>query len=416
MDMTERYRLKNLKDFLSPEDLTLLENTNHDDLSLADNLIENAVGYFQLPLAFIPGIDINDKSYPLIPIVTEETSVVAALSTAILFMRKNATIKAIQKGDLSIGQIHFPRLKDPAEFITQIGHIKSNLILKANQGPCSGMIKRGGGVQDIMIKTIDEADLNNTVILHVMIDTKDAMGANIINQTCEFLRYKIEEITQEKALMAIVSNYNTEKITQVTLTIKNIDPLLAASIQDASLIASYDPYRAVTHNKGIMNGIDGLCLATGNDLRALEACIHAYASHLGIYRSISQWKADQDTLTGIFEAPLNLGMIGGITRTHPIASLGLKLTKVDSSKELAYLAGAVGLIQNFAALKALVGKGINEGHMRLHFKNLLKQAGIEKNDHPPMLSLLNRHFQEKGYITTSDIKTLFNRLKTDILK
>ncbi len=392
--------------------MQILKNSIGDDLELADTLVENAVGYFQLPFSIAPGITINSKKYPLIPLVIEETSVVAGLCKNILFANSNGTIVASQSGRGFIGQVHFPDLIHPEIFKNYILNCRENLITQANQNPCANMFQRGGGVFDITFRIIPRPDGKTMGVVHVLLDSQNAMGANIINQTCEYLRPLIENACGEKALLSILSNYNMEKLTKVELTLEGVDADLANRIAEASMIAQCDTYRAVTHNKGIMNGMDAVCLATGNDWRALEAGMHAFASHNGSYIGLSKWTAYGQQLKGTLEGPINVGIVGGVTNIHPMASLALRCLSVESSTELAYVMGAIGLIQNFAALRALVTDGIAKGHMRLHLKNLLKQAHATPLEQKKALKLLEKILDTKHYVSASDAHNVLKELRS----
>ena len=405
-------RLSLLREYLSDSDINLLSESIYDDLALADTLVENAVGYFQLPFAVAPGITINNKHYPLIPLVIEETSVIAALCKSILFANSHGTIQASQAGSGFIGQLHFPDIQNHQYFEQQIEAYKAEIILKANQGPCENMVRRGGGVKDITVRLIARFDNKSMGIVHVLVDTKDAMGANIINQTCEYLRPMIEALCGEKSLMCILSNYNTEKLTKIEIALDGIDEELASRIEIASIIAQHDSYRAVTHNKGIMNGMDAVCLATGNDWRALEAGMHGFAACNGQYRGLSRWVANGKKLHGVLEGPINIGTVGGVTNIHPIAALAMRCLQVKSATELAYVIGAVGLLQNFAALRALVTEGIAKGHMKLHLKNLLTQAGATAIEQKKALMHLEKIFDTKHYVSANDAHDVLKELRT----
>lgn len=405
-------RLELLSNYLDETDLKLLSESINDELELADTLIENAVGYFQLPFAIAPGITINNKLYPLIPLVIEETSVVAGLCKGILFTNSHGIISASQSGYGFIGQMHFPDVKDCENFESRILAHKEEVILKANQGPCENMVKRGGGVKDITVRLINSTDGKTMGVMHVLIDTKDAMGANIINQTCEYIKPMIEAVCGEKALMCILSNYNTEKLTKIEITLDGVEEDLAKLIEEASIIAQFDSYRAVTHNKGIMNGMDAVCLATGNDWRALEAGMHGFASHTGKYCGLSKWKSNGKQLNGILEGPINIGTVGGVTNIHPKSALAMRCLKVGNATELAYVIGAVGLIQNFSALRALVTEGITKGHMKLHLKNLLTQAGATTLEQKKALVYLEKIFYTKHYISANDALNVLKKLRS----
>lgn len=405
-------QLRRLENLLSAADLQLLKSTIDDDLELANILIENAVGYFKLPFALTPGITINNKAYPLIPLVVEETSVVAGLCKNIIFAKSHGTFFASQEGHSFIGQIHFPNLQAPEIFEKSILDIKEGLIVQANQNPCASMVKRGGGVQDITAMLITRPDTKIMGIVHVLVDTKDAMGANIINQTCEYLKPLIEASIAEKALMCILSNLNTERLTKVEILLEDLDETLAHRIEEASIVAQCDPYRAVTHNKGIMNGMDAVCLATGNDWRSLEAGMHGFAGHNGTYRGLSNWVAKGRQLKGTLVGPINVGIVGGMTGIHPMAAFSLRCLGVENSCELAYVMGAIGLIQNFAALRALVTDGISKGHMRLHLRNLLKQTDATPCEQKKVLISLKQIFSDKQYVTATDAHTILKKLRS----
>ncbi len=390
----------------------MLSSTFDDGLELADTLVENAVGYFQLPLALAPGITINNQHYPLLPLVTEETSVVAGLCKNIRFVNAHGKIAASQTGRGFIGQIHFPELANPEGFERCVLGVKAMLITTANRNPCASMVSRGGGVYEIIPRLITRPDGKIMGVVHILVDTKDAMGANLINQTCEYLKPRIEVATAEKALICILSNLNTEKLTCVEITLEDVDEDVAKRIEEASMLAQCDPWRAVTHNKGIMNGMDAICLATGNDWRALEAGMHGFAADHGAYRGLSHWVAKGRQLNGTLRGPINVGIVGGMTSIHPIAAFALRCLGVKSASELAYVIGAVGLIQNFAALHALVTDGIAKGHMRLHLKNLLKQTDATLLEQKKALSYLEKIFDTKHYVSATDAHKVLKDLRS----
>lgn len=404
-------RSKVLSKILSPRHLNFLDSTSTDNLEMADVFIENAIGYFQIPLGLAPGLTINGKTYPAIPLAIEETSVVAAISKTIKLINEQGTIEATTIGKNWIGQIHFPKISNPEDFSQIVQSLKFQWIQNANLNPCQSMVKRGGGLEDITVRILDRPDGHKAAILHLMMDTLDAMGANIVNQTCEYLRPQVEAATNEKALMSILSNWNTEKITRVTIQLHDFPPELTDKICEASLMAQIDPYRAVTHNKGVMNGMDALCIATGNDWRALEAGIHGHACKDGHYRGITQWFATGNTLQGIFEAPLNIGVIGGVTKAHPMAQLSLTCLNIEHTHDLAYVMGAVGLIQNLAALRALVTDGIVKGHMSLHISNLLHQTDASPSEKSRLQKAVTRQLLDKKYITQSDVTEHLKKIR-----
>jgi hydroxymethylglutaryl-CoA reductase len=306
-------------------------------------------------------------------------------------------------GQNIIGQIQFARIKNPEHFKADILNQKSYLIEIANKEVAHGLVARGGGVQDITVRFIDREDQTSTpglspfmAVVHVMLNPVDAMGANIVNQVCEFLKDHLQHLTGEKVTMCILSNLVDTKITRAEILIKNIDPVLAEKIQEASLFAELDPYRAATNNKGVLNGIDPILIATGNDWRAVESGIHAYAARSGQYRSITKWrKVGENSLHGIFEAPLIVGTVGGVTTLHPTAKIAMKMMGIQSAQQLSRICAAVGLTQNLGALKALTTVGIIEGHMKLHIKNLSLGAGAKEEEIP----LLQKRLEEVLQLT-----------------
>lgn len=411
-DVERKQALQVILDLLSYEDRALLRQSIFDDLDMADTLVENAVGYFALPLSLVPGMRVNEVLYPVIPLAVEETSVVAALKKTLSWINQKGVIRATAKGQGAIGQIHFSKISAADLFCKRIQKNRHIFIQKANEGPAASMVRRGGGVKDFHLRRLKRPDGEEMVILHVMMETMDAMGANVINQTCEFIQHLIEEATGEKALMSILSNLNTEKVTTIEIILEDVDEVLAQRIDEASLVAQLDPYRAVTHNKGIMNGMDAVCLATGNDWRALEAGIHGYAVREGCYRGISQWKAEERTLKGTLTAPITVGIVGGVTKVHPMAALSLRCLGVKRAQDLAFVLGAVGLIQNLAALRALVTEGITQGHMRLHLKNLIRQTNATPQEQALLLQELQKTLKEKKYVTVTDVHHILKDLRS----
>ncbi|MEM1701960.1 MAG: hydroxymethylglutaryl-CoA reductase, degradative, partial [Desulfurococcaceae archaeon] len=239
------------------------------------------------------------------------------------------------------------------------------------------LVKYGGGPRDLEIRVVD-SKIGPIIIVHLIVDVKDAMGANTVNTMLEAIAPVLEKITGGEARLRIISNYATRRIVRAwaKTPVENVGGLeIARKIEEASVIAEVDPYRAVTHNKGIMNGIIAVALATGQDHRAIEAGAHAYAAKSGVYKPLSTWEVEDGYLTGMLELPIQVGIVGGATRVHPVAKIALKILGVKSAKELAEVMAAVGLAQNLAALRALVTEGIQKGHMRLHAKNLAIMAG-----------------------------------------
>ncbi len=378
-------RLRALLDtgLLQEADLNYLATGGLKDFSLGEKFIENVIGYFQLPLGVATNFRIDEKDY-LIPMAVEETSIVAAASKTAKWVRENGFIFTEVIGNEIIGQIQFARVKNFEKFTDIITRNKKNLIDTVNAEVAFGLVRRGGGVKDIKIRSVPRPEGDLMGVVHILMDACDAMGANIINQVCEYLKGPLESLTGETVTMCILSNLVDSKITRATVTLKNVDPELAEKIQEASLFAQQDPYRAATNNKGVLNGIDPILIATGNDWRAVEAGIHAYAAKDGQYRSVTQWKRSGANLIGTFEAPLVVGTVGGVTTLHPTASMCLRLLNVTSANELSRVIAAVGLVQNLGALRALTTVGIIEGHMKLHIKNLSLGAGARENEIPEL--------------------------------
>jgi hydroxymethylglutaryl-CoA reductase len=351
------------------------------DMSLAEKFIENVIGYFQIPLGVATNFRIDGRDV-VIPLAVEETSIVAAASKTAKWVREAGDIKTETLGKLIIGQIQLAHVKDFARFEALILGAKVDLINAANINVAQGLVSRGGGIEDIQVRSVERGDGTVMAVLHVLADPCDAMGANIINQVCEFLKTPIETLTGETVSMCILSNLVDTKLTRATVTIRDIEEDLANRIVEASLFSQVDPYRAATNNKGVMNGIDPILIATGNDWRAVEAGVHAYASRTGQYRSITRWTYEAGSLVGVLEAPIVVGTVGGVTKLHPTAQMSLNMLGVQSAAELSRICAAVGLVQNLGALKALTTVGIIEGHMKLHIRNLTLGAGASEREVP----------------------------------
>jgi len=361
-------RTEKVREFadLAKDDLSLLRSVLPVDD--ADRMIENVIGSFSLPYGIATNFLINGRDY-LIPMVIEEPSVVAAASNAARLARNKFGFIAEATKPVMIGQIQlktdtpqFSRLKILSE--------KKSILEKANeQDPL--LNKLGGGAIDISCRSV-----GNHLVIHLLVNVKDAMGANIVNTMCESVAERIEEITGGKVILRIISNLAIERLARARAVFCK-DDIGGSDIVDriisATDLANSDPFRCATHNKGIMNGIDALVVATGNDFRAVESGAHSYAS-IGGYHSLTSWeKTKEGDLAGTIELPMPLGVVGGGT-TSPYAKLSLKILQVKTSTELSCIAASLGLAQNFAALRALVTEGIQKGHMKLHAKNIVKIA------------------------------------------
>lgn len=377
---------------VTPEDIAFLQQGGIKDLNLADKLIENVIGYFQLPLGVATHFKINGRDY-VIPLAVEETSIIAALSKSAKWIRQHGEIITQVQGNCIIGQIQLAKINDFQRFSRIFADNRQELIHKANKDVAANMVKRGGGVVDLQLRQLKREDGEDMAIIHLTMNSCDAMGANIINQVLEYLKSPLEQLTGEHVTMCILSNLNDQKLTTAQVILHNVDPVLGHKLQEASLFAELDPYRAATHNKGVMNGIDPVLIATGNDWRAVEAGIHAYAARSGRYQAITRWRFQDNVLTGELTAPIIVGTVGGVTSLHPTAKMCLRMMDISSANELSQVIAAVGLVQNLGAIKALCTDGIIQGHMKLHIDNLLMVAGADEQEMP----ILKERLQEWLY-------------------
>ncbi|MEM0138867.1 MAG: hydroxymethylglutaryl-CoA reductase, degradative [Thermoplasmatales archaeon] len=364
---------------LSDEEVSLLASMGGLDEGIADRMIENVVSVMEVPIGIATNFLINGKDY-LIPMAIEEPSVVAAASNAAKMARAKGGFKSISSDPIMIGQIELSGVKDPFGAKFRILERKNELIQMANsKDPV--LVKLGGGVRDIEVRVIDEED--PMVVVHLLVDVRDAMGANAVNTMAEYLASAISEISGGKVRLRILSNLATYRVTRsfAVFDSKTIGGEEAVEgIIEAYRFAKIDPYRATTHNKGIMNGIDAVLVATSNDWRAVEAGAHAYAA-LNRYASLSKWEINENgDLEGYLEMPIAVGIVGGATATHPKAKLMRKILGVGSAREFADVLGAVGLAQNFAAIRALASEGIQKGHMELHARNVAISAGARGDE------------------------------------
>jgi len=408
LTLEERLEALQATQSLTEEEAEYLKEGGLKSVALGEKFIENVIGYFQLPLGVATNFQIDGEDY-VIPMAVEETSIVAAASKTAKWVRENGTIQTEVVGQHIIGQIQFAHVKNTEKFKADILSQKNYLIEIANREVAFGLVNRGGGVQDIQVRFVDRGEDSPAEgtsgfmgVVHVLMDPVDAMGANIVNQVCEFLKEPLESFTGEKVTMCILSNLVDTKLTRAKVILQNIEEDLALKIQEASLFAEQDPYRAATNNKGVLNGIDPILIATGNDWRAVEAGVHAYAARSGQYRSITRWRKVGSTLEGVFEAPLIVGTVGGVTTLHPTAKLSMKMLGVRNAAHLSRICAAVGLVQNLGALKALTTVGIIEGHMKLHIRNLSLGAGAEETEMPILQKKLEEVLQLRKRISLSN--------------
>lgn len=411
LDLNERLQRLQQMGALSTEETTLLRQERSLPIALGEKLIENVIGYFQMPIGVATNFRIDGKDY-VIPMAVEETSIIAAVSKTARWIRQNGSITTKIIGDSIIGQIQIARVKDYDKLEAIIATHKAALIHQANETVANGLLRRGGGVSDIQLRRIPRPDNGQMAIIHIHANCVDAMGANILNQILEYLKSPIESLSGETVNMCILSNLNDAKLTHAHVSLSQVPETLAQAIEEASLFANLDPYRASTHNKGVLNGIDPILLATGNDWRAVEAGIHAYAARDGQYRAITSWKRkDSTTLVGDFKAPLVVGTVGGVTALHPTAKLCLKMLGVNKANDLSRIIAAVGLVQNLGALKALTTDGIIKGHMKLHIDNLAMSAGASDKEMPMLKQQLEQWLHYHKRVSLSNAHQILQEIR-----
>ena len=371
-------RVKIVKEFagLTDEEASLLMKAGNLDISVADRMIENVIGTWPLPLGIATNFLINGRDY-LIPMAIEEPSVVAAASNAAKMAREGGGFFASSTDPIMISQIQLVKVKDAEEARNAILAEKQRILEIANERD-PVLVKLGGGARDVEVRIIDTI-MGKMVITHLIVDVRDAMGANVVNTMAEAVAPFIERITGGRVYLRILSNLADRRLASARAVWKKEEiggDEVVEGILYAYAFAEADPYRAATHNKGIMNGIIAVARATGQDTRAIEAGAHSYAARNGRYTSLSRfWRNEDGDLEGFLEMPLAVGIVGGVANVHPIARIALKILGVKSARELSEVMVAVGLAQNFAALRALATEGIQAGHMKLHARNIAMAAG-----------------------------------------
>lgn len=374
-------------------------------IETANVMVENVVGMFQLPLGIATNLKVNDRDY-LVPMATEEASVVAAASHAAKLALPEG-FKASSTRPVVRGQVQVIGLDDLEASSLRILAAREGLIREANQFAGS-LPNMGGGVIDLKVKTFERP--RRMLVAEFYIDCRDAMGANAVNTVVEGIAPRIEDLTGGRSLLRILSNLTTERMARSSVVYRRdvIGDEIIEGIIAAYDFAIADPYRAATHNKGIMNGITAATIATGNDSRAVEAGAHAYAALSGRYLPLSKWRRDnKENLVGELELPLALGTVGGATRVHPVAQTALKILGVSGAGELAEVVCSVGLAQNFAALRALVSEGIQKGHMRLHSKNVAIMAGAVGGE----IDRVARIMVAEGNVRASRAKEILDEIR-----
>lgn len=398
---------------LSLDDINYLKQGGLHSPDLAEHCIENALGYFQMPLGVAAHFRIDERDYA-IPLAIEETSVIAALSKTAKWISQHGKITTSQEGNCIIGQIQIPKVKDMNACLTQLRAHQHHWIAEVNEIIVPGMVERGGGVQAMEFRTLERTDGENMLVIHVLMDPCDAMGANLINQVLEYLKAPIEVATEEKVHLCILSNLNDQKLTTARVVLQGISEEEGKAIMEASIFAETDSYRAATHNKGIMNGIDGVLMATGNDWRAVEAGMHAYAAKSGQYTALSHWRYHENQLIGELTAPIVVGTVGGVTALHPTAKMALRMMNISSANHLARIVAAVGLVQNLGAIRALASEGIIQGHMRLHIDNILLAVGCREQEANWLRSALYDRIESKLPISNRIAQNLLNQYQEKI--
>jgi len=408
--LSPKERLQFVREFagLSDEECALLRNTGSLPLDLADRMIENVIGATPVPLGIAVNFQINKRDY-LIPMAIEEPSVVAAASYAAKMVREGGGFYTSSTPPIMIGQIQAVGIKDPYVARMRVIKAKEEILKKANdQDPV--LVSVGGGAKDLTAKVIQTTQ-GPMLITELHVDCRDAMGANAVNTMAEAVTPIIERITGGRVYLRIISNLATKRLVRAWCTVpKEVvgGEEVIDGIVNAYAFAAADPYRAATHNKGILNGIIAVIIATCNDHRAIEAGAHAYAARNGHYTALSTWEKNENgDLVGSIELPMAVGLIGGAVRTHPIAKIAIKILGVKTANEFAEVLAAVGLAQNLGALRALAHEGIQRGHMSLHARNIAVAAGATGE----LIDLVAEKMGEEHKIRMDRAKELIEQYK-----
>jgi hydroxymethylglutaryl-CoA reductase len=387
---------------LTPDERKILEGAGGIGFDQADKMVENAIGTFSFPLGIATNFVINNKEY-IVPMVIEEPSVIAAASKAAKIAKIHGGFRMQNEESYSIGQIQIVNVNIKEAIPKVLSHTKEILDLANTKS--NTLSKMGKGAKQVSCKEITTPS-GSMLIVEILIDVGDAMGANVTNTMCEGVAPLVEQITGGKALLRILSNYSTRRLVSGTATFDKEELGGEQTVDNIVLayqFADNDEYRAVTHNKGIMNGIIAAANATGQDTRAIEAAAHAYAAKSGKYRSLTQWNKDKDgNLVGKIELPMSVGVVGGIINVHPMAKVCAKILQIKSASELACVIAAVGLAQNFSAIRALASEGIQKGHMKLHARNIAAAAGAT----PDQIDAIAAKMVQEGKISINRAREL----------
>ncbi len=405
---SERFRTVADASGIGESELAAIVPSDQNLLSIADRMIENVIGTLPIPLGIAANFTINGRDY-LIPMATEEPSVVAAASNMASVARIHGGFHTSSDQPIMISQIQVVGARDPQAARLRLYERRQDLLDLANeQDPM--LVQLGGGATDIRVRIV-ESPAGTYVVLHLIVDVRDAMGANAVNTMAEALGPMVSEITGARVRLRILSNKADLRLARVRAVYER-DALggddVVEGIIDAYAFAAADPYRAATHNKGIMNGITAVVLATGNDTRAVEAGAHSHAAAGGRYTSLSHYERDADgNLVGTMELPMAVGLVGGATKSHPVAQAAVKLLGVKTAQELAEVVVAVGLAQNTGALRALAAEGIQKGHMSLHARNVAIAAGADGDEVEKVVAKL----KEGGHVRLDRAQKILAELR-----
>lgn len=410
-EMDQHERLHYLKKItaLSKGDIAVIQDPlvafHFDD---ANRMIENAIGMLMLPLGIATDFMVNNRDY-VIPMATEEPSVIAAASKAAKIAKRSGGFTAEADKSLMLGQVQLISLPISKETAKQIILINKNELLRIANSKSRSIIAKDLEVRELHDKSQNK--MGEMLIVELIIDTQNAMGANVINTMCETIAPKVEELTGGRVILRILSNYAIRRLARCKAIFAKNDlggEHVVEQILYAYAFAYSDTYRAVTHNKGIMNGIDAVALATGQDFRAIEAGAHAYAARDGTYRSLTKWyKTKEGDLAGEIEIPMAVGIVGGVVSVHPISKIALKILAVKTSQELAMVLAATGLAQNLAAIRALASEGIQKGHMKLHARNVAVMAGA-KDD---LIDIVAKRISDENNVNINRAKDILALLR-----
>ncbi len=414
MDLDERLDCLVERGVLQPADARLLRGPRGGlSRQTANKMVENCIGVLELPLGLGLNFTINGHDY-VVPMAVEEPSVIAAVSHCAKIVRQSGGFDSHCESNVMIGQVQVVGCEDFEAARDAVLDARHELVALANSFE-PNMLERGGGATDVEVRILDDGAYRKMLVVHLHIDAVDAMGANLVNTMAEGIAPRVEELTGGKVFLRILSNLADKRLVRSRCKIPfehlawkgYTGRQVAEGIAHASEFAETDPYRATTHNKGIMNGISSVCIATGNDWRAVEAGAHAYCCRDGQYRPMAVWYIEDDCLVGELEVPMQVGTVGGPIKLHPTVQLAHRILRIDGARELAQVMGAVGLAQNLGALKALATEGIQRGHMSLHARSVAATAGATSDE----MSAVVERLIESGEIKVSKARAILADLR-----